>query len=130
MIGINTAIATAGQGSTGNIGVGFAIPSNKAKNVAEKLQRGEKISHPSLGVSVNGAEDGGALVAAVTPGSPAEKAGIQRGDVITKFGDKVINDSNDLVGAVQAGKVGDRVEVQYKRNGSTENATVTLAETS
>ncbi|MEU0960471.1 trypsin-like peptidase domain-containing protein [Micromonospora aurantiaca] len=130
VIGINTAIATAGQGSTGNIGVGFAIPSNKAKNVAEKLQRGEKISHPSLGVSVNGAEDGGALVAAVTPGSPAEKAGIQRGDVITKFGDKVINDSNDLVGAVQASKVGDRVEVQYKRNGSTENATVTLAETS
>ncbi|WP_349880513.1 trypsin-like peptidase domain-containing protein [Micromonospora sp. HUAS YX12] len=130
VIGINTAIATAGQGSTGNIGVGFAIPSNKAKDVAEKLQRGEKISHPSLGVSVNGAEDGGALVVAVTPGSPAEKAGLQRGDVITKFGDKVINDSNDLVGAVQAGKVGDRVEVQYKRNGSTEKATVTLAETS
>ncbi|MFE9872925.1 trypsin-like peptidase domain-containing protein [Micromonospora sp. NPDC005686] len=130
VIGINTAIATAGQGSTGNIGVGFAIPSNKAKDVAEKLQRGEKISHPSLGVSVNGAEDGGALVAAVTPGSPAEKAGIQRGDVITKFGDKVINDSNDLVGAVQAGKVGDRVEVEYKRNGSNESATVTLAETS
>ncbi|MBC8993404.1 trypsin-like peptidase domain-containing protein [Micromonospora chalcea] len=130
VIGINTAIATAGQGSTGNIGVGFAIPSNKAKDVAEKLQRGEKISHPSLGVSVNGAEDGGALVAAVTPGSPAEKAGLQRGDVITKFGDKVINDSNDLVGAVQAGKVGDRVEVEYKRNGSAETATVTLAETS
>ncbi|WP_431945833.1 trypsin-like peptidase domain-containing protein [Micromonospora marina] len=130
VIGINTAIATAGQGSTGNIGVGFAIPSNKAKDVAEKLQRGEKVSHPSLGVSVNGAEDGGALVAAVTPGSPAEKAGLQRGDVITKFGDKVINDSNDLVGAVQAGKVGDRVEVQYKRNGSTADATVTLAETS
>ncbi|MBB5116041.1 putative serine protease PepD [Micromonospora echinospora] len=130
VIGINTAIATAGQGSTGNIGVGFAIPSNKAKDVAEKLQRGEKISHPSLGVSVNGAEDGGALVVAITPGSPAEKAGIQRGDVITKFGDKMINDSNDLVGAVQAGKVGDRVEVEYKRNGSTETATVTLAETS
>ncbi|GAA4575318.1 hypothetical protein GCM10023176_44420 [Micromonospora coerulea] len=130
VIGINTAIATAGQGSNGNIGVGFAIPSNKAKNVAEKLQRGEKVSHPSLGVSVNAAEDGGALVAAVTPGSAAEKAGLQRGDVITKFGDKVINDSNDLVGAVQAGKVGDRVEVQFKRNGSAQSATVTLAETS
>ncbi|MEH0846210.1 trypsin-like peptidase domain-containing protein [Micromonospora sp. CPCC 205711] len=130
VIGINTAIATAGQGSGGNIGVGFAIPSNKAKDVAEKLQRGEKVSHPSLGVSVNAAEDGGALVAAVTPGSAAEKAGLQRGDVITKFGDKVINDSNDLVGAVQAGKVGDRVEVTYKRNGSAATATVTLAETS
>ncbi|RQW92538.1 trypsin-like peptidase domain-containing protein, partial [Micromonospora globispora] len=130
VIGINTAIATAGQGSNGNIGVGFAIPSNKAKDVAEKLQRGEKVSHPSLGVSVNAAEDGGALIAAVTPGSAAEKAGLQRGDVITKFGDKVINDSNDLVGAVQSGKVGDRVHVEFKRNGSTQTATVTLAETS
>ncbi|MFR9778368.1 S1C family serine protease [Micromonospora sp. MS34] len=130
VIGINTAIATAGQGSNGNIGVGFAIPSNKAKDVAEKLQHGEKISHPSLGVSVNGAEDGGAMIAAVTPGSAAEKAGLQRGDVITKFGDKVINDANDLVGAVQSGKVGDRIQVEFKRNGSTETATVTLAETS
>ncbi|TDB69566.1 S1C family serine protease, partial [Micromonospora sp. KC723] len=130
VIGINTAIATAGQGSNGNIGVGFAIPSNKAKDVAGKLQRREKVSHPSLGVSVTGAENGGALVSAVVPGSAAEKAGLQRGDVITKFGDKVINDSNDLVGAVQAGKVGDRVEVTYQRNGSEATVTVTLAETS
>ncbi|MFI1193366.1 trypsin-like peptidase domain-containing protein [Micromonospora sp. NPDC020750] len=129
VIGINTAIATSGQ-STGNIGVGFAIPSNKAKDVAGKLQRGEKVSHPSLGVSVSPAEDGGAVVASVTPGSAAEKAGLQRGDVITKFGDTVVNDSNDLVGAVQAGKVGDRVEVQYQRNGSAATATVTLSETS
>ncbi|GAB3954475.1 hypothetical protein GCM10027614_61620 [Micromonospora vulcania] len=129
VIGVNTAIATSGQ-STGNIGVGFAIPSNKAKDVAGKLQRGEKVSHPSLGVGVNQAEGGGALVASVTPGSAAEKAGLQRGDVVTRFGDKVINDSDDLVGAVQSGKVGDRVEVQYKRNGAEKSATVTLAETS
>ncbi|MDM4720573.1 trypsin-like peptidase domain-containing protein [Micromonospora sp. WMMA1363] len=130
VIGINTAIATAGQGSTGNIGVGFAIPSNKAKDVAGKLQRGEKVSHPTLGVSVNRAEGGGALVAAVTPGSAAERAGLQRGDVIVRFGDKVINDSDDLVAAVQAGKVGDRVELTYKRNGAESTATVTLAEAS
>ncbi|MEU7975121.1 trypsin-like peptidase domain-containing protein [Micromonospora sp. NPDC049089] len=129
VIGVNTAIATSGQ-STGNIGVGFAIPSNKAKDVAGKLQRGEKVSHPSLGVGVNPAEGGGALVASVTPGSPAEKAGLQRGDVVTRFGDKPVNDSDDLVGAVQAGKVGDRVEVQFKRNGVEKSATVTLAETS
>ncbi|MEU8083630.1 trypsin-like peptidase domain-containing protein [Micromonospora sp. NPDC049101] len=129
VIGVNTAIATSGQ-STGNIGVGFAIPSNKAKDVAGKLQRREKVSHPSLGVGVNQAEGGGALVASVTPGSPAEKAGLQQGDVVTKFGDKPVNDSDDLVGAVQAGKVGDRVEVQYKRNGAEKSATVTLAETS
>ncbi|MET7877298.1 trypsin-like peptidase domain-containing protein [Micromonospora sp. DT68] len=129
VIGVNTAIATSGQ-STGNIGVGFAIPSNKAKDVAGKLQRGEKVSHPSLGVGVNQAEGGGALIASVTPGSPAEKAGLQRGDVVTRFGDKPVNDSDDLVGAVQAGKVGDRVEVQFKRNGAEKSATVTLAETS
>ncbi|GIJ23257.1 trypsin-like peptidase domain-containing protein [Micromonospora lutea] len=130
VIGINTAIATAGQGSTGNIGVGFAIPSNKAKDVAEKLQRREKISHPSLGVSVNSAPDGGALIGAVNPGSAAERAGLQQGDVVTRFGDKVINDSNDLVAAVQAGKVGDQVEVTYQRNGTEATATVTLAEAS
>ncbi|MEV4120804.1 trypsin-like peptidase domain-containing protein [Micromonospora sp. NPDC049645] len=129
VIGVNTAIATSGQ-STGNIGVGFAIPSNKAKDVAGKLQRHEKVSHPSLGVGVNEAEGGGALVASITPGSPAEKAGLQQGDVVTRFGDKPVNDSDDLVGAVQAGKVGDRVEVQFKRNGVDKTATVTLAETS
>ncbi|WP_435206245.1 trypsin-like peptidase domain-containing protein [Micromonospora sp. bgisy143] len=129
VIGVNTAIATSGQ-STGNIGVGFAIPSNKAKDVAGKLQRGEKVSHPSLGVGVNQAEGGGALVASVTPGSPAEKAGLQQGDVVTRFGDKPINDSDDLVGAVQAGKVGDRVELHFKRNGAEKTVTVTLAETS
>ncbi|WP_341717437.1 trypsin-like peptidase domain-containing protein [Micromonospora sp. FIMYZ51] len=130
VIGINTAIATAGQGNTGNIGVGFAIPSNKAKDVADKLQRGEKVSHPSLGVGVNDAPDGGARIDNVTPGSAAERAGLQRGDVVTRFGDKVINDANDLVGAVQAGKVGDQVEVTFQRNGSEANATVTLAEAS
>ncbi|GAB3858942.1 hypothetical protein GCM10029963_59450 [Micromonospora andamanensis] len=110
--------------------MGFAIPSNKAKDVAEKLQRGEKISHPSLGVSVNAAPDGGALIGAVNPGSAAERAGLQQGDVITRFGDKAINDSNDLVAAVQAGKVGDQVEVTYQRNGAEATATVTLAEAS
>ncbi|MFY1704139.1 trypsin-like peptidase domain-containing protein [Micromonospora sp. WMMA1923] len=127
VIGINTAIATSGQ-STGNIGVGFAIPSNKAKDVAGKLQRGEKISHPSLGVSVTRGENGGAVVSSVLPGSAAEQAGLQRGDVITRFGDKTVNDSNDLVGAVQASKVGDRVEVRYQRGGNESTVTVTLTE--
>ncbi|AVT30464.1 peptidase S1 [Plantactinospora sp. BC1] len=129
VIGINTAILTAGQGS-GNIGVGFAIPSNKAKAVAEALQRGEKVSHPSLGVQVTPAENGGALVSGVVPNSPAAKAGLQQGDVVTQFGDRKIGDADDLVGAVQAGKVGDQVQVTYTRNGVEKTATVTLAETS
>lgn len=130
VIGINTAIATSGQGSTGNIGVGFAIPSNKANDVAGKLQRGEKVSHPTLGVSVTTADGGGALVAEVLPDSAAERAGLQRGDVITRFGDKAIDGSDDLVAEVQAGKVGDRVDVTYKRNNAETTATVTLAEAS
>jgi len=129
VIGINTAIATAGQGR-GNIGVGFAIPSNKATSVAQALQRGEKVSHPSLGVSVTTAENGGALVGGVVPDGPADRAGIQQGDVIVQFGAKKINDADDLVSAVQAGKVGDRVQVTYTRNGVQNTATVTLAETS
>jgi putative serine protease PepD len=127
VIGINTAIATAG--SNGNIGVGFAIPSNKAKDVAGKLQQGQKISHPFLGVGVT-ESDNGAMVTGVTEGSPAAQAGLQQGDVISKFGDKVINDSNDLVGAVQTGKVGDKVQLTFTRNGEEKTATVTLAETS
>jgi putative serine protease PepD len=129
VIGINTAIATSGQ-SNGNIGVGFAIPSNKAKDVAGKLQQGQKVSHPYLGVSVTASTDSGAAVGAVTPDSPAAKAGIQQGDVITRFGDKAINTSDDLVGAVQTGKVGDQVQLTYTRNGAEKTATVTLAETS
>ncbi|HEY3009675.1 MAG TPA: trypsin-like peptidase domain-containing protein [Micromonosporaceae bacterium] len=128
VIGINSAIAT--NGSDGNIGVGFAIPSNKAKQVADALMKGQKISHPFLGVSVGNADNGGATVARVQSGSPADKAGLQQGDVITKFGDKVINTSDDLVSAVQSGKVGDQVTVTYTRNGDQKTATVTLGEAS
>jgi len=129
VIGINTAILTAGQGS-GNIGVGFAIPSNKAKSVAESLRNGDKVSHPSLGVSVNDADGGGALIGAVNENSPAAKAGLRQGDVVKKFGDKSIADSDDLVAAVQSGKVGDSVQITFTRNGSEQTATVTLAEAS
>ncbi len=129
VIGINTAIATSGGGE-GNIGVGFAIPSNKAKQVAEQLINGQKVSHPFLGVSVTPDDSGGAKVATISPNSPAAAAGLKEGDVITKFGDRVVNDSDDLVSAVQSGKVGDRVTVEFNRNGEKMTATVTLAEAS
>jgi putative serine protease PepD len=130
VIGINTAIATSGQ-SQGNIGVGFAIPSNKAKAVADQLRAGEKVSHPFLGVNVIDAEGGnGALISSVQPESPAAKLGLQQGDVVTRLGGKEINDSDDLVTAVQTGKVGDRVELTYVRNGEEKTATVTLGEAS
>jgi putative serine protease PepD len=134
VVGINTAIATSGnsqgQGQEGNIGVGFAIPSNKAKAAADQLLKGGKVSHPFLGVEVSDADGGGALVANVTSGGPADKAGIQRGDVINRVGDKAVNNSSDLVSAVQTGRPGDRINVSLTRNGSAKQVTVTLAEAS
>jgi putative serine protease PepD len=127
VIGINSAIATSGSG-TGNIGLGFAIPSNKAKQVAESLMQGKKVSHPALGVSVTNAENGGAAVSAVVENSAAAKAQLQRGDVVTKVDGKAIDDSDDLVAAVQTGTVGQKMTLTFTRNGSEQTVTVTLQE--
>ncbi|MEV4277098.1 S1C family serine protease [Actinoplanes xinjiangensis] len=127
VIGINSAIATSGSG-TGNIGLGFAIPSNKAKQVAEALMQGKKVSHPALGVSVTNAENGGAAVSAVVDNSAAAKAKLQRGDVVTKVDGKPIGDSDDLVAAVQAGAVGQQMTLTFTRNGTEQTVTVTLQE--
>ncbi|MBW6433366.1 trypsin-like peptidase domain-containing protein [Actinoplanes hulinensis] len=128
VIGINSAIATSGS-STGNIGLGFAIPSNKAKQVAESLMQGKKVSHPALGVSVTDAENGGALISNVSSGSAADKAGLQTGDVVTEADGKAIDDSDDLVAVVQAGSVGQKMTLNFTRNGSKQTVTVTLQET-
>ncbi|MEV0898717.1 trypsin-like peptidase domain-containing protein [Actinoplanes sp. NPDC049802] len=127
VVGINSAIATSGS-SSGNIGLGFAIPSNKAKQVAESLMQGKKVSHPALGVSVADAENGGALISNVTSGSAAAKAQLQTGDVVTEVDGKAIDDSDDLVAAVQAGSVGQRMTLTFTRNGSKQSVTVTLQE--
>ncbi|MDP9820081.1 trypsin-like peptidase domain-containing protein [Spirilliplanes yamanashiensis] len=128
VVGINTAIATSGQ-STGNIGVGFAIPSDKASAVANALMKGEKVSHPYLGVSLTeSAGVTGAVVGSVTANGPAAKAGLREGDVITKVGDKVVGDSDDVISAVQSGTVGQQVTVTYTRNGQEATAQATLAE--
>jgi putative serine protease PepD len=129
VIGINSSIATDGS-SQGNIGIGFAIPSDRATSVAQQLIKGETVSHPALGVQAIDSPAGGATVAKVIAGGAAEKAGLQEGDVITKFGDATINGADDLVSAVQSRKVGDKVEVTFKRGGNTQTATVTLAQAS
>jgi putative serine protease PepD len=127
VIGINSAIATSGQ-SSGNIGLGFAIPSDKAKDVANQLMAGKKVSHPALGVGVAEVEGGGAAITAVTVNSAAAKAGLQKGDIVKQVNGKAINDSDDLVAVIQAGKVGDQVTVVYTRDGVQKTATATLAE--
>jgi putative serine protease PepD len=128
VVGINTAIATAGQ-SNGNIGVGFAIPGNLAKRVAQNLIDGHKVSHPFLGVQVTTATgNGGATISTVAAGSPAEKAGLRAGDTITRAGGKDIHTSEDLVTRVQSSSVGDKLELSVTRGGNATTITVTIGE--
>jgi putative serine protease PepD len=130
VIGINTAIATGGQGSNGNIGVGFAISSNVAKSTADQLLKGGKVSHPYLGVQVADGDGGGALIADVVAGGPADKAGLQKGDVVLKIGSQDIPDSKALVSAVKAGKAGDQLQMTIRRNGAEQQITATLGDSS
>nr|BFE77785.1 hypothetical protein GCM10020093_003860 [Planobispora longispora] len=128
VIGINTAIATSGGG--GNIGVGFAIPINTAKQVAQQLIETGKVTHAFLGVSMADAigDAGGAMVQQVTEGSPAAQAGLKQGDLITKIGDTAVEGSSTVVGVVRGLKPGDKVTLTYVRDGRTLTATATLAE--
>jgi putative serine protease PepD len=128
VIGINTAIATSSGTNSGNIGVGFAISGNKAKGVAEQLIKGGKVSHPYLGVNVTDAEAGGAKIGTVVSGSPAEKGGLQANDVVTKIGSQTIAGSEDLVAAVQSGKVGETLQINIIRDGAEKTLTVILGD--
>jgi len=129
LVGINTAIATNG-GSSGSIGVGFAIPINTAKQVSDQLISSGKVSHAFLGVSVTDATGDvpGALIRQVTAGSPAAKAGLQQGDLITKIGGKAVDAGDTVVGQVRGFKPGQQVQISYMRDGKESVVTVTLEE--
>lgn len=127
VIGINTAIATTGN-DTGFLGVGFAIPSNHAKHVADQLIAGEEVRHPYLGVTVAPADRGGAVIGEVAPGSPAAAAGLRPGDIVVRIGERQVTDSNDLVSAVRSSSVGDRLSLEYLRDGTLQSTEVTLGE--
>ena len=141
VIGINSAIQSASSGGlgssgqSGSIGLGFAIPINQAKYVAQQLIKTGKPVYAKIGASVS-LEDGtsGAQItdsgsggaAAVESGGPADKAGLKPGDVITKLDDSVIDSGPTLIGEIWTHKPGDKVEITYKRDGSEHTATVTL----
>ncbi|UCB51418.1 MAG: DegQ family serine endoprotease [Deltaproteobacteria bacterium] len=124
VVGINSAIYS---GSGGSIGIGFAIPVNMAKDLLPQLKKGkvvrgwlgvmiQKIT-PELKDKLNLKDEGGALVADVTSGSPADKAGIERGDVIISFDGKRIKEMNELPYVVASTPVGKVVEVEVIRKG-------------
>ena len=131
VIGINSAIATlsTGTGQSGSIGLGFAIPINEARAIAQQLIRTGKVKHATLGVTARSVTDGardGALVESVSAGSAAAGAGIKAGDVITRVGDKLVGGSDDLVVQVRTRDVGEKVELTYVRGGRTAKVTATL----
>jgi len=139
VVGMNTVVIQA-TGS-GNLvqNIGFAISINSIKPIVEQLKNGKAPVHsttffgatlatvtPDIKQRLNLDVDSGAFVNDVVAGSPAENAGIQAGDVITKFGDKDIKTAQDLVDEVRAHKAGDKVAVEYHRGANKRTATVTL----
>jgi len=123
VIGVNAQIES---DSGGNDGVGFAIPSDAAKSVANTLIAGGKVQHAYLGIRVGDAASSGAEVTSVVSGSPADKAGLKAGDVITAIDGNAVASADDLTAAVGAHKPGDSITVSLTRNGSTQKVTVTL----
>ncbi len=128
VVGINTAIATNG-GAEGSIGVGFSIPSNRAKQVANDIIKGVAVSHPQLGIGVATATDNaGAQVQQVVSGSAADKGGLKVNDVITSFNGKAVHTQDDLLNDVQSATVGTPYTLTVDRGGQSVTVTVTLQE--
>lgn len=136
VIGVNTAILS---GAGGNVGIGFAIPINLAKNIAEQLKSDGKVTRGWLGLVVQPVTEEiagalhlsgnkGALVADVKDSSPADQAGIKRGDVVTEFDGKEVKDSRDLSQLAAKAGPGRTVKVKATRNGSSMNFSIKTGE--
>jgi putative serine protease PepD len=129
VIGVNSQIATNGQ-SSGNVGIGFAVPSNTVRQVLPGLKDGRTVQHAWLGVEiapvVNGSSTAGAQIASVTTGGPAESGGVQAGDIVTQIDGQAVNDSTDLSSAINSKAPGDKITLTVERNGQTEHVDVTL----
>jgi putative serine protease PepD len=132
VIGINSAIQPgASQPGTqgGSVGLGFAIPINQAKRVADELIKTGEPVYPVMKVEVDGQYQGnGAKIGGngVTPGGPGDAAGLKDGDVITQFDHTIIDSSETLIAEIWQHKPGDKVSITYTRNGSSHTTTVTL----
>jgi putative serine protease PepD len=123
VIGVNAQIESDSGGSDG---VGFAIPSDTIKSVASQLISTGKAQHAYLGVEL-GNTGSGASVASVRANTPAAKAGLHAGDVITAIGGTHVSSSDELRAAINARKPGDRVSLSFTRNGTKHSVSLTLA---
>ena len=136
LVGINSQIISPSQG---NIGIGFAIPSNMARHVMTELQSEGRVRRAQLGITVQPVTSemaeslelgqvGGAIVSNVAPGSAAERAGVKRGDVIRSFNGKAVQDTNSLRNRVAEATPGAHAALVVVRDGREHNLTVTLGE--
>jgi putative serine protease PepD len=129
VMGVNSQIATAGN-SQGNVGIGFAVPSNTVREVIPRLEKGDKIARPYLGVETSDPTDpnapAGAEVTTVTPGGPAEGAGVNAGDVITELDGQPVSGSTDVARIVNTKKPGDHLRIRIDRSGQDVTLDATL----
>ena len=142
VIGINSSIASTATSSdsAGSIGIGFAIPSNLVKRVADEIIKDGKVKHVALGVVIksdtveaDGVTRGGATItkssatgSAVVSGGPADKAGLKEGDTIVAFNGNAVNNNYSLLGYVRAAALGDKVTLTIVRDGKAMDVDVTL----
>lgn len=115
LVGVPSVIATLGGAAgqqSGSIGLGFAIPSNQAQRIAKDLIDKGEVKHPVIGAKVNTASERfGAEIVDVTDGSPAEKAGLKDGEVVTRVGDRLVESGVGLIAAIRSHQVGDTVKL-------------------
>jgi putative serine protease PepD len=133
VVGINTAIASlAGgtSGQSGNIGVGFAIPIDTARSIVDQLVQNGEATHAYLGVRLAdsgvGSGTNGAVIAGVEQGGPADDAGIQQGDIVTKVDGETVRDAASLTAAIRAHAPGDKLNLTVKRGSEEKSFDATL----
>ena len=130
LVGINTAIISPGGG---NVGIGFAVPINMARRVMEQLVQSGRVERGRIGVSLQdldapaGGRLQGARIADVSAGSPAERAGLRKGDIILKANDVPVHSATQVRNLIGLTPVGQRVRLTFERDRATGNATVEVA---